>query len=133
MAALRRIAIRSEVWPELTSRPHFDVELAYEGCRVNYDEIYFTAEKEIAGQLRDMRRSRKGKVILDGGFQFVLTVEMQLTGGVKLCFRTESGIEFPGKRILEGFFEVEGEYADELLRGLLNLIDEGRDFVLEAS
>ncbi|WP_419616975.1 hypothetical protein [Thiolapillus sp.] len=84
-------------------------------------------------RLREMRIGRKGKVALDGGFRFLLTVEMQATGGVTLGFRTESGAEFPGKRILEGFFEVGGEYTDALLGGLVDLIDKGRPFSIAGS
>ena len=113
--------------------PHFDIELVYEGCRINLQEIYFSQQDELAVQLRHMLRDRTGKVMLDGGFQFVLMVEMQATGRVMLRFRTESGIEFPGKRIVEGLFEVEGEYADSLLRSLVNLIDKGRVFILEGA
>ncbi|WP_419638144.1 hypothetical protein [Thiolapillus sp.] len=130
---IHSLRISRELWPEVTSRPHFIMDLDYEGCRISWDDIYFAVEDEMVDRLREMRIGRKGKVALDGGFRFLLTVEMQATGGVTLGFRTESGAEFPGKRILEGFFEVGGEYTDALLGGLVDLIDKGRPFSIAGS
>ena len=130
---VRTLHISRESWPELTTRPHFVVDLDYAGCRIDWDDIYWDAQEQLPARLRALREARRGKVVLDGGFRFALTVEMRATGGVLLKFRTESGMEFPGKRVLEGFFEVDGEYTDAVLSGLLALLEKGHSFTISGS
>ncbi|WP_419590940.1 hypothetical protein, partial [Thiolapillus sp.] len=69
---IHSLRISRELWPEVTSRPHFIMDLDYEGCRISWDDIYFAVEDEMVDRLREMRIGRKGKVALDGGFRFLL-------------------------------------------------------------
>jgi len=122
--------IKSEYWPDVTEIPHFIVDLHYERLVYRCDDIYFDNLGGIVPKLLELERTRKGRVIMHGGFRFQLIVQVMPTGGVDLNFRTESDAMFPGKCIIEGCFSVDGEHAATTIGALIGLFNDGDDFVL---
>ena len=121
--------IKREYWPEVTNAPHFIVELRYEGCNINYDDIYFDNLNNIINKLEALEKSRKGRVTLDGGHRFAATLEAAVTGGITIYFQAESfPPTFPGKLKLKGYFAVEGEYTSKIIKDLIKLFKDGKEF-----
>ncbi|HNP62327.1 MAG TPA: hypothetical protein PKH39_00250 [Woeseiaceae bacterium] len=124
------LQIRSEHWPDVTATPHFAVVLNYEGLTYECNDIYFDNLSDIVPELQEQERTRKGQVVLDGGFRFQMIVHARSSGGIDLNFRTESDATFPGKCVIEGCFSVDGEHAANTIGALTRLFDDGDDFVL---
>ena len=125
------LIIKSDVWPEVTATPHYIVELNYEAHSSICEDVYFDDVEKIVSELTALEVSRSGRVELDGGHLFKLVVEATVSGGLVLDFRFESGNNFPGKLVLEGFFPVEGEHTAHVIEALWKLFVEGDSFVYE--
>jgi len=124
------LCIRSESWPDVTDRLHFIVEIIYEGCRLAHEDIYFDDESSVVSGLDRLNKTRSGQVILDGGERFSLSVESMTSGGLTLRFKGSADATFPGKLNLEGFFLVDGEYAETTIKALTGIFQKGGDFVI---
>ena len=124
------LRIRSEHWPDVTETPHYIVELHYEGSAYECDDIYFDNLSDMARQLLALEKSRKGQVLLHGGFRFQMTAKATPSGGIDLNFRTESDATFPGKCIIEGCFSVDGENTATVISALTRLFEDGDEFVI---
>ncbi|HHJ40559.1 MAG: hypothetical protein AXA67_10200 [Methylothermaceae bacteria B42] len=74
------LRINREYWPEVTDTPHFIVKLNYEGCKIEFDDIYFDKMDEIISQLEILNKKRTGSVELQGGFRFNTVIEKKETG-----------------------------------------------------
>jgi len=118
-----------EYWPEVTSIPHFIVEILYEGCKIIYDDIYFDNVDKIVPKLEALEKTRKGSVNLDGGNRFIAKLEATTTGGITINFQTESFPPiFPGELKLKGYFSIDGEYTSKVLGDLSKLFKDGKKF-----
>lgn len=126
-----RIHINREYWPEVTTMPHFIVDIGYEGCRLSYDDIYFDKVEEAIPLLQKLERERRGAVTLDGGHRFKLTAEAASTGGMRLKFAASSSGAFPGRLELEGYFMIDGEYTAAVLGALIALLRDGKEFTID--
>ena len=124
------LKISREFWPEVTDEPHFIVRLNYAGCRIEYDDIYFQALDETLVDLEAMLESRRGAVVLQGGFRFNAVVESTATGAVRFGFTAESSGDFPGKLHLEGYFFIDGENASAFLQSMIDLFRNGTALTL---
>ena len=122
--------IKRELWPEVTDRPHFYIELNYQGIDYSCEDIYFDDLPDTILKLQTLEQTRKGRVELDGGFRFKLVIETTSIGGVILNFKTESGAEFPGRLIIEGHFSIAGENAGHIIEELVKLFRDGKEFIL---
>lgn len=126
----KSLEIRRAFWPEVTDVPHFIVRLNYEGCSIEYDDIYFQALDEVVVRLEEMLESRKGAVALQGGFRFDAVVESTATGGIRFGFTAKSSDDFPGRLHLEGDFSIDGEHASAFLQSLIDLFRSGKELIL---
>jgi len=123
-----KLNIKREYWPEVTSIPHFVVEIMYEGCNIIYDDIYFDDLDKIVPNLELLEKNRKGSVILGGGHRFVASLEATATGGITINFQTESFPPiFPGELKLKGYFSIEGEHTSKILGDLIQLFKGGKE------
>ena len=122
--------IKSEYWPDVTETPHFIVNLHYERLVYGCDDIYFDNLSGIVPELLELERTRKGQVILHGGFRFQMIVQATPSGGIDLNFRTESDATFPGKCVIEGSFSVDGEHTATIIGALTRLFDDCDEFVI---
>ncbi len=123
-----KLNIKREYWPEVTSTPHFIVEIMYEGCNIIYDDIYFDNLDQIVPDLEVLEKTRKGSVNLDGGNRFIATLEATTTGGITINFQTESFPPlFPGELKLKGYFSIDGEYTSKVLGDLGKLFKDGKN------
>lgn len=124
-----QLIIKRGYWPDVTEMPHFIVSLVYEGCTMTHDDLYFDDIDNVVAKLEALERKRKGKVLVDGGETFIISVEATSTGGINLKFKTTSAEPiFPGKLSLEGYFEVDGEYASNNIRSLIKLFQDGKEY-----
>jgi hypothetical protein len=124
------LRIKSSKWPEVTDKPHYTVEINYEGHSYSFDDIYFDDLKNILFNLKILEKERKGVVELDGGFRFKVAIKSTTSGGIILNFKAESGAEFPGKLTLEGHFSVEGENTANVIGALVKLFSDGNEFII---
>jgi len=122
---MNRLHIASERWTDVTEVPHYVVNLHYEGCVLTHDDIYFD---DLAGQLKLLEKTRKGHVVLDGGYRFNCNVEATPSGGLDLKFAAMSGANFPGELTLKGKFSISGESTAHVLKSLIGLFQDGAEF-----
>lgn len=118
------LTIRSEVYEGVTDIPHFPIEIFYEDCHLEFEDIYFDDLGELPEQLKFLAESRKGEVNLDGGHRCRFTLSCNAHGGLLVSFRAEP-IPFPGQLILKGTYTVDGEYTEEIIARFIKLISEG--------
>ncbi len=126
-----RLSIQRECWPEVTGTPHFIVDLAYQGCRLRHDDIYFDKLENLVPGLDALEQARKGSLGLRGGSRFDALLEITSTGAVEFRFRTEEPNDFPGRLTLQGHFLVSGEFTSRVLESLVRLFRDGDEFILE--
>lgn len=127
---MRKLWISRAYWPEVTEVPHFVVKLDYAGYPYVCDDIYIDSFDNILAELEGLQRDRRGRILLDGGFRFKSVIEIDERGGLVIGFWVESGAEFPGKMRLEGTFNVDGEWAGQVLNQLIALFRDGEEFSL---
>ena len=124
------LRIKCKYEPDVTETPHFVVGLHYERLVYECDDIYFDNLSGIVPELRELERTRKGQVILHGGFRFQMLVQALPSGGIDLNFKTESDATFPGKCIIEGSFSIDGERTAPIIVALTRLFDDCDEFVI---
>ena len=124
------LSIRKEYWPEVTDTPHFVIKLQYEGCKIEFDDIYFDKLEDILVQIEMLDKERKGIVELNGGFRFNAVIEPKETGSLQFNFSVESSGGFHGKLHLEGVFLIAGEDSCLFIRSLIDLFRYGKHFVI---
>lgn len=127
---INTLSIKRGYWPEVTDTPHFVVKLQYQGCQIEFDDIYFDKINEVVVQLETLYEERKGIVELHGGFRFNAVVEAKERGALQFRFSTESSGGFPGRLRLEGFFLIDGENSALFIRSLIDLFRGGKEFVI---
>jgi hypothetical protein len=126
------IKINREVDKEITNIPRFIVDVSYEGCRIEYDDIYFDNLDELWQKIEKLEKSRKGKVTLDGGTRFRLNLCATKQGGIKIEVTAEK-FNLPGRISLEGILDVEGEFVSRLIGLFKALLLEGRQLEIKAT
>jgi len=127
---MNSLVIVSEVYEGVTPTPHFPTTIDYEGCHVEFDDIYYDQLETIPDQLRKLEKSRKGIVIIDGGQRFGITVKTDLHGGVVISFRA-CPTSFPGKLVLEGSFQFDGEHTAQTIENMVSLLIAGQTLRIE--
>ena len=105
-------------------------DLAYHGCRLRHDDIYFDQPDDLVSRLEALEQDRAGSVGLHGGSRFDALLELTATGAVDFRFRIEEPAGFPGKLVLEGRFLVGGEFTSTILDTLVRLFRDGEEFIL---
>lgn len=120
-----RLRITSSVYEGVTDLPHFSVTIDYERCHVEIEDIYFDDLEILSNHLDNLERTRKGEIVIDGGTRFGLKAVGNCHGGIEICFHAEPA-NFPGRLILEGYFQFDGEHAAERIRQLRKLFSEGK-------
>lgn len=125
-----RLTITSSVYAGVTELPHFPVVIDYEGCHLEIEDIYFDNIEILSEQLERLEKTRKGEIIFDGGSRFGLQAIANVHGGITICFRA-APVNFPGKLILEGCFQIDGEHAAQTVRELRRLFSKGEPLAIE--
>jgi hypothetical protein len=120
------LTIRSEIYEGVTDFPHFPIEIVYENCRVQFEDIYIDGPDlaQLPEQLKSLEESRKGEVKLDGGRRCSITLSCNDNGHLQVSFRAEPE-PFPGHLILEGMFKIHGEFTAETIGQFIALVTEG--------
>ena len=125
---MNRLHIVGERWPDVTEILHYVVNLHYEGCVLTHDDIYLDDLADLASQLKSLEKTRKGHVILDGGYRFNCNIEATPSGGLDLKFAAMSGADFPGELTIEGKFSISGEFTAQVTKSLIGLLQDGTEF-----
>jgi hypothetical protein len=128
----RSITIKREIYEDVTDTPHFPIKVSFAGHEISFDDIYFDRLREIPAALRALEATRKGKVVLDGGFRVKICLEALSTGGISVSFRTEQSEGFfPGRCVLEGSIGIDGERVAEVIRSLERLFSDGIPVIIQ--
>jgi hypothetical protein len=128
----KSISIKRARYQDVTDTPHFPIELSFAGHEISFEDIYFERLHEIPEALRALEATRKGKVVLDGGFRVKISLEATSTGAITVSFRTEQCEPlFPGRCVLEGSIGIEGERVTETIRSLERLFSDGLPAIIQ--
>ena len=101
----KSLIIGRNVYEDVTETAHFPVQLSYAGHRVELEDVYFDDPENFISQLQSLEPTRKGEVLLDGGFRIKFRFRATPGGGIIITFRAEeSEPSFPGRYFLEGSF-----------------------------
>lgn len=114
-----------ETYEGVTTIPHFPTQIDYEGCHVEFEDLYFDNLDTLNERLVQLENTRRGTVVLDGGSRFGLTIAAENRGGIAISFRAHP-VSFPGTLILEGRFVIDGEHAAQSLKAFRDLIVTGK-------
>ena len=126
---MNQLIMTSAVYEGVTAEPHFPTTIDFEGCHLEFEDIYFNRPQEIAERFLQLANSRKGFVECDGGSRFGLSVKTDVHGGVTISFRA-SPLTFTGKLFIEGSFVFDGEHAEPELWKFCELFSKGVKLVI---
>jgi|GEM_PF-2875471 len=125
------LTIKRAYFEDVTKVPHFPIELRYEGYNVSFEDIYFDNLDALPMKFRELEKTRKGEVLLDGGFCVKILFKATRMGGVAISFTTEQFEPiFPGRCIIEGRFSVDGEMVKTLVDSFDKLFSDGTPVVI---
>jgi hypothetical protein len=128
----KSILIKRARYEDVSDTPHFPIELSFAGHEISFEDIYFERLHEIPEALRTLEATRKGKVVLDGGFRVKISLEATSTGAITVSFRTEQCKPFfPGRCVLEGAIGIGGERVREVIRSLERLFSDGVPVIIQ--
>ncbi|QWV92154.1 hypothetical protein KP004_13085 [Geomonas oryzisoli] len=116
---------------DVTSTPHFPVEVSYCGISVSFEDIYFDKPDDFLARLKVLEVTRKGEALLDGGLRIKFLFKMTSHGGMKISFTLNDWEpSFPGRLTIEGHFEIEGEFLSQFVLSFEKLIKDGVPFCI---
>jgi hypothetical protein len=122
----KSLTIRRDIYEDVTSIPHFPIEIQYVGHHVSFEDIYFDRPELFLEELRTLEEKRKGEVLLDGGLRIRIWFKATPRGGVSVSFRSEEFEPiFPGNCILKGSFSIDGECVKQLVNSFKKLFSDG--------
>ncbi len=126
------LTIRRDNYEGVTNTFHYPLCLIYEGCKIEFDDIYISNMDSLCNQIQDMERTRKGSVTLDGGSRFRLLIKVNLHGGFDMEFRIKKFEPFfPGSLIMTGYFIINGENVAQFASSFKTLVKDGEKLIIE--
>ncbi len=123
---MNHLIMTRKVYEGVTTMPHFPTSIDYEGCHVEFEDIYFNQPEILLERINQLEKTRKGTIFLDGGSRFQLTIEADVHGGISISFRA-SPITNPGTLILGGSFVFDGEHAAPIIKKFNDLFGKGEE------
>ncbi len=107
--------------------PVVDVSTSFDEFSGRYQGVALSSVKDYLRRLEEFDEKRSGSVILEGGEDFQFRIEASdkrghLQVGIRLC-HYRCGTNLPPSR-LEGGFEFEVEYANQLFQDLHRFLEE---------